>query len=432
MYEAIITRIKTKPHPNASRLLIGSCLGNEVVVSNVVKDGQLGIYFPSDGELSHEMCYHNNLYRRGKGENKDPEANGYFEANRRIKCITIRGVRSEGIWLELDKLSWTGTNLAELKEGQTFTIINNQLVCNKYFSKATTSLIKKPNKVKTKLKEIIMLPKHYDTKQLSYYLSTIPDQADIIITQKLHGTSGRTGHVLVERKPWFWKLAINWLLAFFKIPFVLKTKSDWKHVTGSRNVTFDPREKLIETDFGDRAWRQAIGSKLSLHKGEVLYYELVGWMHNKPIMAQHSLIRDKDDIRKALARIYPPTITYSYGLSEGQYELYVYRITSCDTDGAITELSWDQIKARCKELGLKHVPELTRFKLDTKEALLELSHQLSDGPDPIDNRHPIEGVCIRVEHPNMFGTIFKHKGFVFKHLEGIAKEQDVIDIEEIS
>ena len=432
MYKAIITKIFTRPHPNADKLQIGVCAGSQVIVSKDVQDGQLGAYFPTDGEMSDKMCWHNNLYRKGKGQNKDSEANGYFEENRRIKCLTLRSAKSEGIWLELDKLAWTGIDLQTLKEGQVFDTLNGHLICEKYYSKATRRVMGSQKQNPPRVSEVPMFKKHKDTEQLRYYIGTIPTGARVIITRKLHGTSGRTGNLLVAQPLKFWQQKINdWLVWLGGTPIFIPEQK-WMHVSGSRNVTFDPRIPLVETDYNDRAWRISIGQRFTLHKGETIYYEIVGYMGNTPIMTPHSLDKDKDEIRKSLEKLYPKRIVYSYGLGEGQYEIYVYRITNTNVDNITTELSWDQIKARCRELGLKHVPEVWADELTTRETLLDICKHHSDGPDPLDNRHPVEGVCVRVEHPDMYGTIFKDKGFVFKYLEGIAKEQDVVDMEEIS
>ena len=65
MYNAYITRIKNMHrHPNADRLQIGECFGNAVIVSMEYEDNQLGIYFPSDGQLSVEFAEVNNLLYR--------------------------------------------------------------------------------------------------------------------------------------------------------------------------------------------------------------------------------------------------------------------------------------------------------------------------------------------------------------------------------
>lgn len=51
-YNAIITTITTKPHPNADRIQLGLVLGNQVIVGLNVKDGDRGVYFPPDGIIS--------------------------------------------------------------------------------------------------------------------------------------------------------------------------------------------------------------------------------------------------------------------------------------------------------------------------------------------------------------------------------------------
>ena len=52
-YTAFITRIKNlRRVPNADRLQMGECFGNTVIVSLEYEDNQLGIYFPSDGQIS--------------------------------------------------------------------------------------------------------------------------------------------------------------------------------------------------------------------------------------------------------------------------------------------------------------------------------------------------------------------------------------------
>ena len=51
-YCAYITKIKDlRKHSNADRLQVGTCFGNNVIVSLETKEGQLGVYFPVDGKL---------------------------------------------------------------------------------------------------------------------------------------------------------------------------------------------------------------------------------------------------------------------------------------------------------------------------------------------------------------------------------------------
>ena len=50
-YSAIVAHINTRPFPNADRLLLGTCLGNQVVVGLDTQDGELGVFFNADGQL---------------------------------------------------------------------------------------------------------------------------------------------------------------------------------------------------------------------------------------------------------------------------------------------------------------------------------------------------------------------------------------------
>ena len=68
-YNAYVTRIKNvRPHPNADRLMLGECFGNTVCVDLSIANETLGVYFPTDGQLSKEFAEANNLLRK-KDEN---------------------------------------------------------------------------------------------------------------------------------------------------------------------------------------------------------------------------------------------------------------------------------------------------------------------------------------------------------------------------
>ena len=84
-YNAYITRIKNlHKHPNADRLQIGECFGNSIVVSLDYEDNQLGIYFPSDGQLSVEFADANNLLRK-----KDENGNNLHDTEKPVKLMEI-------------------------------------------------------------------------------------------------------------------------------------------------------------------------------------------------------------------------------------------------------------------------------------------------------------------------------------------------------
>ena len=65
MYHCYVTRLKNvRPHPNADKLTLADCFGNTVCVDITSKEGDLGVYFPTDGQLNFDFCMQNNLLRR--------------------------------------------------------------------------------------------------------------------------------------------------------------------------------------------------------------------------------------------------------------------------------------------------------------------------------------------------------------------------------
>lgn len=426
-YKAKVCHISTRPHPNADRVQLGVASGYQVVVGLETESGQLGVYFPCDGQLSHEMCMANNLYR------KDPKTGepmgGYFEENRRVRAQPFRGQKSEGFWVPLTYLRWTGVDLSTLEAGDEFDALNGKEVCRKYVSEATKRAMERAQKQgqKKKKKEIPMFKKHFDTPKLRYTASAIPEGAVLHITEKLHGTSGRTGYVQVEDDLPAIKRAIN---NFFRKE-IFRPKREWRKVSGSRRVTYDPDQSVDQGFYSGMEFRFEIHERLRLKKGETLYYEIVGFTDKKtPIMASHKITD------KALKKKYGDEMVYRYGTDRDQavpYDIYVYRITQTNEDGDSVDLSWPQVMRRCNELGLRHVPHYDTLVYDGDEdSFLELVEQYSQGSSKLDSTHIREGVCITVDHHLMGGT-HKYKGFWFCELEGIAKNSDeYVDLEDIS
>ena len=190
--------------------------------------------------------------------------------------------------------------------------------------------------------------------------------------------------------------------------------------------------------YGSHEFRYRATNGIFPRKGEVIYGEIVGFTtSDTPIMSRQSLDVLKD---KAAEKAYGKTITYTYGCEEGECVFHVYRITMVNEDAQMVELSWNQMVARCKELGLTHVTPLDTFIYDgDKEALLKRVQALVDGesgvetlPSTLDKRHIREGVVVRYESPD--GTDWcKSKSRAFGLLEGYLKEkEEYIDTEEAS
>ena len=83
-----------RPHGNADRLQIATFFGNDTCVGLDVVIGEIGIYFPTDLQLSVEYCNANNLVRK-----KDESGNnigGYMDPDKRnVTAVRLRGERSD-------------------------------------------------------------------------------------------------------------------------------------------------------------------------------------------------------------------------------------------------------------------------------------------------------------------------------------------------
>lgn len=445
-YKAIITPVKVRKHPNADRLAIGTCLGMDVVVGIDIEDGQLGVFFDADGQLSEEFCTQHDLIERK--DSSGSRAGGFFSAKRRVVAKGFRGVKSQGYWVPLSYFDYTGVDKSVLVQGFEFNNLNGHHICNKYFTPVTRNQRTPTPKTERKnfdiagdVRKVLTFPKHLThTHHLNRCVGLIPKGALCHVTSKLHGTSGRYGYIPVQvthkTKP---RVLWNRLVGKYKFTRGLKvsykTSVQYQHINGTRNVTLVDQG---DTYYGpSESFRQAAtkGLENRLHKGEIVYFELVGWVNDqKPIMPE---CNPKDIGNKTLAAQLSNPMYYSYGCKLGECKLYVYRITMNNPDGIVTELPWTAVKARCEELGLKYVPELINsfiYNGDPESLQIHLD-QIEEqyGPfDSIDPTHIREGFCLRAEYDSGC-HIYKDKTWHFKVLEGIIKEQDTYeDMEEVS
>ncbi len=258
---------------------------------------------------------------------------------------------------------------------------------------------------------------------------------NVVVTEKLHGTSGRTSNALVEMQQPGWR---GWWNQHFGRWYTFAPIREWRVVTGTRRTLLAstiPQAGKQDT-WHQGNFRQEIHDRIKaagLRKGESVYYEIVGWegLGLGTIMATHSVKTDGDELQKELSKQYGDRITYSYGCLPGQYKEFVYRMTYTNEDGQTIELAWDQMVERCERLGLNVVPVLMKTQVLNRETLLDACKNLVSGPSALDRHHIREGVCIRVEHPGMFGEAFKWKSPEFTSLEGIANQDpDFVDAED--
>ena len=462
-YCGYVTRLKNvRKHSNADRLQLADCFGNTVIVSLDYSEGQLGVYFPVDGQLSEEFCKVNDLVRR-KDENGN-SCGGYLDPEKRnIKAMKLRGEKSDGLFLPLTSLA-NFTTVSDLKEGDTITVLNGVEICKKYIPKRKTAGVWHGGSgKKVRANHAPTFYEHVDTAQLAYSLGDFRVGDTVELSLKMHGTSARTGYLpLVKRaKPTLWE-------RIRRRPG--KEYTEYDYVTGTRRVVLD--NKHDGGFYSDNEFRHRMAKKFEgkLHKGEVVYYEIVGFVNEStPIMASVKNSKIKD---KAFSKQYGEETVFSYGcdpkgnwlpqmgelynVEKNEYgemtadfdwqapkcEVYVYRMTQVNEDGDVVELSPDQVRYRCEQMGVKTVPVFERFIIPENQVIYNDGHfvereainpgeyvlrkveEYFDGPDPIGKTHIREGVVARiVNRPNI--AVYKHKNFQFKVLEGIIKDEAV-------
>lgn len=482
MYNAYVTTIKNlRKHPNADRLQLGECFGNTVCVSMEYTDGQIGVYFPTDGQLSVEFADTNNLLRK-----KDVDGNnigGYMDPDKRnVTSIRLRGEKSDGLFLPLACLESFG-DVSNLKVGDVITTFNGHEICAKYIPRRNTRSGHATNGNHTRKKKVPIAPlftEHADTEQLAYNLGAFQAGDQIEITLKMHGTSQRTGYLPVFKgyrcTNRIYQAALDAVMSGDKVGAITQKFANlglssatpiynWGYVSGTRRTVL---ENFDGGYYGSNEFREQHSKFFEgkLHKGEEVYYEVVGFTHTStPIMAtaDNKKLNDKEFVKQ-----YGKTTTFSYGCNpdgkEGigiterevpQSDFYVYRMTMTNEDGDVVEYSPDFMRYRCEQMGCKCVPMLWRGFIPADEGLEEdydcygehgtwrvcregtpgewiknIAEQYYDGPDPIGKTHVREGVVVRIVNKPKF-CAYKHKNFAFKCLEGLVKaEATAPDMEE--
>lgn len=454
-----------RKHSNADRLQLLDVFGTTTTVGLDVKVGDMGIYFPTDLQLSVEYCVANHLCRKNPLDGTADS--GYMDGDKRnVTAIKLRGERSDGLYINIKSLETFG-DISKLKVGDTIDTFNGHLICQKYIPKSNKRAIgaSTGGKGKTAKRKDPIAPlftEHADTSQLAYNLNAFKPGDEIEITLKMHGTSQRTAYVPVLKgyKRSFWD-------RLFRRPG--KPIYEYGYVSGTRRTILNDYEGGF---YGSNAFRKqhADAFEGKLWKGETVYYEVVGFTDaGTPIMGdcQNKKLNDKEFVKQ-----YGDITRFSYGCEPHpetwvphdhcelepklpQSDLYVYRMTMTNEDGDVVEYTPDFMRYRCEQMGVKTVPVFAKAILNNNgsvlyyttpdgeerfvaksegvhigEAVQDLAEQFYDGPDPIGKTHVREGVVVRILNRPKF-TAYKIKNFSFKCLEGIVKaDAEAPDMEE--
>lgn len=435
-----ITTLKNvRKHPNADKLLLAECFGNTVCVSLEYVDGQVGVYFPTDLQLSVEYAEKNNLLRK-----KDAEGNnigGYMDPDKRnVTSIRLRGGRSDGLFMPLSSLDYCypdikGGAAVMLNIGDTIDVVNGHDVCTKYIPVRKSKRERTSEGNKTRKKKVPVAPlfaEHADTEQLAYNMDAFKEGDLVEITLKMHGTSQRTGFLPTLKG--YKRTLLDKILKREGTPIY-----DWGLVSGTRRCVLGSYDGGF---YGSNAFRQQherafIGK---LRKGEEVFYEVVGFTDSGvPIMgdASNKGLNDKEFVKQ-----YGEVTRFSYGcepdgyiinedgaksapVEKPQSDLYVYRMTMTNEDGDIVEYTPDFMRYRCEQMGVKCVQVFEKFiipdgiEASPGEYVKSIAEKYYDGPDPVGKTHIREGVVCRIVNRPKFAA-YKHKNFSFKCLSGIA------------
>ena len=456
-YYGIVTTLKdVRKHPNADRLQLADIFRTTVCVSLDYTEGQLGVYFPTGGQLSIKFAEANNLLRK-----KDAEGNnigGYMDPDKRnVTAIKLRGEKSDGLFLPITCLETFG-DISSLKIGDHIDVFNGEEICTKYIPKTNTRRghVSEGNHTrKVKAPIAPTFAEHADTEQLAYNLGAFKPGDELELSLKMHGTSQRTGYLKVLTG--YKKTLLD---KIFKRPGT--PIYDWGYVSGTRRVVLDTFDGGF---YGSNEFRKQHHDTFvgKLWKGETVYYEVVGFTHTgAPIMGNGN----NEKLGKDFVKQYGKETVFSYGCSptgvkttfyiDSEHnqlaipdtapisDIYVYRMTMTNEDGEVVEYTPDFMRYRCEQMGVKTVLVFGKATLsedrlhftapdgydhdyligdgELGNMIMRCAEDYFDGPDPVGKTHIREGVVVRIVNRPKF-CAYKIKNFSFKVLEGIISEK---------
>jgi tRNA-binding EMAP/Myf-like protein len=343
---------------------------------------------------------------------------GTYTNKGRIRVVKLRGCISNGMAVEVEKFfpyfSSKEEALSTLVEGHSFTEIRGIEVCHKYLPPMKIqSFGKQSNKKGHTISRMIdgQFHFHIDTSQLLRNIHKLNPASMISISRKVNGTSAIASNCLVRRKLSLVEKALHWLGVSIE-------DTEYDMIYSSRSVV--KNGALSSGFYKVDVWTEA-GKKYfegKLHKGETVYYEIVGYLPSTSTMIQKG---------------------YNYGCDEGEYKIAVYRITSTNRDGLVTEYSWAALKERCNELNVPMVEEYyfgrARYLFDVMDndawatSFVERlkSQYLEKICADCEKKVYDEGIVLRVE--GLYIEVYKLKSEGFLLGESKVHEEEV-DIEE--
>ena len=406
-------------HNNADKLQIVHIFGTQVITGLDTKAGDLMIYFDSNLKLSTEYLKEHNLYRHSE-LNKDKNEVGYFEENGRVKAIKLRGEFSDGVLMPIDSLAFTG-KIDKLVQGFEFNDFNGVKICEKYIPiTKTPGLPREKKNSGRKTPKSPMFVEHWDTGQFFKNQHVIPAHTILYIEEKVHGTSGRIGNVIVETSN-----ERNWFQRFLMTK-ICGIKSTWVYrcIHGSRRVTFNDPDKKYN-HFHDPTMREKVLEKVTglLDKGQEIYFELYGYEATGA------------EIQKGFPYgcVAKPVLGDT---TSKQYKTLLYRVTMNNEDGKVIDYSREYVYGKADELGLEKPYLFEKVYYDgTEESMKSLEEKVvnyAQGQSELDKNTLKEGVVIWFINNKGNWEALKYKQDAFRLKESSNKDKGIIDQEDIN
>lgn len=406
----------------ASVILNGAVQTQVVVGKNDYNEGDFVVYFDSNLCIEQTVVESIDKHHKDYGKEGFVSIARYLARGNRVKTIKLRNKISDGLVISVEKFEqFIDKKTRELfNEGFSFNDLGSTHICHKYFPPVrmqTTSGSKKDRKKRKLISRIIpdMFKFHVDTMQLLRNLHVLNPNQIVSLSAKWHGTSSIVSYTKVLKK-------LKWYEKLLKIVKVNIIDWEYDYLYASRTVV--KNDLLNGTGFYSvNVWQDA-GEKYfkgKLHKGETVYFEIVGYLPGTDKFIQKP---------------------FDYGCNVGEYKVMVYRITLTSEDGTVSEYSWDALKERCRELNVNHVVEYYHGKACDmyKDILVDeswnmnfvqrLQKQFLEMDCPYcKNKVPREGVVLRIEGLYINPFKLKSKRFILKESE-LKEKEDFVDIED--
>lgn len=296
-------------HSNADKLEIAKIYDFNVIVrKGQYKIGDEIIYIPIDSIISPEL----------EVELFPPDSKIKLY-HRRVKQIRIRGLASQGMIVskeDIAKVFKFVPNELERDYAEQIKITKYEPPVPTYQSSLVSGKPKKFNNPNFK--------NYNGIDNIKWFPLLLKDQ-DVVITEKLHGTSSKIGYLPYSAST-LWK----------KIKKIFRFSPKYELCIGSNNVQLQDRSDYAGY-YGNNVYKNVLIDNEKLHlkieENIVLYGEIIG-----------------HGIQKG----------YNYGCKEGEFKFVLFDVARLQEDGSYYWFTFDEVKQYGRDRNIDVVPELYR------------------------------------------------------------------------